>query len=504
MPVHKNLASLLEDHAAASPERVLFIYNDKEIRGAEIREDVCRLTAALRSLRIERGSRVLLMLPNIPEYFIAYHAILRLGGIVVPVNVMLKERELHYLMDNCEAHAIVAPADCARDVLAAAESLDTMRQIILLGDNLPKGTEALEKLIENHESDETIADVYPDDTAVIMYTAGTTGRPKGAELSHYNLMSNARAGVNLLKIKSRDRFIGVIPFFHAFGQTAVMNTALAAGSSVVLLPRFEPEETMNAVQKHGVSIFVAVPAMYSLILSHPGVNSFNFKSVKYCVSGGSALKTELLKAFEERFSSTILEGYGLSETTSVTTFNHIHRERRPGSIGTPIEGVEVKVVKDDESEVLIGEVGEITIRSEYLMKGYLNRPEATRQVMKGGWFHTGDLARVDEDGFLYIVDRKTDMIVKSGFNVYPREIEELLLDYPGIAEVAVIGVPDPVRGEAIKACIILRPGAQVTAADLAAYCRERLARYKCPRYVQFYQQLPKSPAGRILKMKLRP
>lgn len=499
----KDLTSLLLEYAADSPEKVLFVHEGRHIQVGDVVEKVERLSAALLGLGITKGSRVLLMLPNVPEYVISYYAILRIGGVVVPANVLLRERELHYLMDDCEANAIIAPSVSSPDVVAAAEALDSRPQVIFWGDNAPDGFLRLERLIEEHGPTDSFAFVMPDDTAAIMYTAGTTGRPKGAVLTHYNLLGNTRACVKLINLKPRDRLIGLIPFFHAFGQTAVMNTALAAGASVVLVPRFDPEETMRAVKDYLVTVFVAVPTVYSILLSHSKVDSFDFSSVRYCISGGSALKPELLWDFQKRFSLTILEGYGLAEATAVATFNHLRQEPRPGSIGTPIEGVEVVLMDDNGNQVLPGQVGEIAIRGEYIMKGYLNRPEATRKVMQGGWFRTGDLARQDEDGYLYIVDRKTDMIVKSGFNVYPREIEELLLDHPAISEAAVIGVPDPVQGEAVKVCIVLRSGAQLSAEEIAAFCRQKLARYKCPRYVQFYQQLPKSPSGRILKKKLR-
>lgn len=498
-----NLAALLHDCVVSSAEQVLYVFDDEELTAQSIWESVCRMSAALRSLGIERGSRIMLMLPNIPDYVVAYYAILCTGAVVVPVNVMLRERELHFLMEDCEARAIIVGPESLRDVQAAARHLVTLRHVIVSGDGAIPGVLDLRDLLQQHNPDEFIADVRPDDTAVILYTAGITGRPKGAELSHHSLMGNAFAGVNLLQIKSKDRLLGVLPLFHAFGQTAVMNAALAAYASVVLLPAFDPEITLKAVQEHRISIVLGTPSMYSLILSYAHKDQYDFSAVRYCVSGGSALKPDLMHAFEKQFSTTILEGYGLCETTSIATFNHLSHERRPGSIGTPIEGVEVRLLDDSNQEVVPGEVGEITVRSDYLMKGYLNRPEATRAVLRNGWFYTGDLARADEDGYLYIIDRKTDMIVKAGFNIYPVEIERLLLAHPSIAEVAVIGVPDAIQGEEIKACIVLRVGSQLSAQELANYCRERLARYKCPRYIQFYQQLPKSPSGWILKKKLR-
>jgi len=498
-----NLASLLQECVISNPDKVLYISGDEEIITRDIWDSACRLSAALRALGIQRGSRVLLMLPNIPEYVVAYFAILHAGAVVVPVNVMLREREIHFLMEDCEARAIITGQDTVHDVLAATKHLATLRHIIVQGDDISADTLGFAELIEQHEPDESLTDVSPEDTAVIFYTAGITGSPKGAELTHRSLLGNARAGVQLLQVRSKDRILGVLPFFHAFGKTAVLNTPLAAGASVILMTEFNPAAILKAVQDHRITIFPATPYIYRKLLSCPDRTEYDFSSVRYCISGASALKPDLLEKFEKEFSTTIVEGYGLCETTALATLNQLHRDRRPGSIGTPIEGVDIKLIDNDGEEAPPGEVGEIIIRSDYIMKGYLNRPEATKEVLRDGWFYTGDLARADEDGYLYIIDRKKDMIVKAGFSIYPVEIERLLLSHPSIAEVAVIGVPDQVHGEEIKACIVLREGAELTLAELADYCRERMARYKCPRYVQFYKQLPKNPSGRILKKKLR-
>lgn len=498
-----NLAYLLKTQADIDPDGTLYIYNNGAVSAQNIWDAAGCLSSALKSLGIEKGSRIMLMLPNVPEYVIAYYAILSMGAVVVPTNCMLRAREIRYLMEDCEARAIIADKSNLEDVLSARGSLMTLRHTIFHGDELPSEVLRLKTLIDEHEPISLPDEVSSQDTAVILYTAGITGRPKGAELPHSSLMGNAHTCATLLQVRPKDRLLGLLPFFHAFGQTAVMNTALAAGAAVVLLPDFNPEGIMKVVQEYKITIFLATPSTYSVVLSHPRTDQFDFSSVRYCVSGGHALKPELLQAFEEKYSTEILEGYGLCETTAVATFNHLHLGRRPGSIGTPVEGVEIKILNDAEEEVIAGDVGQIVIRSDYLMKGYLNRPEATAEILRDGWFYTGDLAREDENGYIYILDRKTDMIVKGGFNVYPIEIEELLMDYPGVLEVAVIGVPDPVQGEEIKACIVRQGDSDITAERLAAYCRERLARYKCPRFIQFYQQLPKSPTGRILKKKLR-
>ncbi|MBU0519778.1 long-chain fatty acid--CoA ligase [bacterium] len=498
-----NLSILLRQYAETQPEEPLLYYNELEIPASTVWQDACRLSRGLQQNGVLFGSRVLLMLPNSPEYLTAYYAILIAGAIVVPVNVMLRERELHYMMEDSEACAIIAQESSVQDVINAASSLVTMRTLILCSPQERPNTIRLRGLIEWSEPAAGPAEVSPDDTAVIMYTAGMTGHPKGAELTHRSLLGNARNGIDIMRVRSKDRILGVLPFYHAYGQTAVMNLSVAAGAGIVLLSDFDPVQVMDAVEKYQITIFMVTPSMYRMILLETEGRAYDFSSVRYCVSGGSALKPELLEAFEKRFNASIYEGYGLSETSAIATFNQLNHDRRPGSIGTPIDCVEVKLVDDLGEEVNPGEVGEITIKSIFMMKGYLHRPEATKAVLKNGWFYTGDLARQDEDGYLYIIDRKTDMIVKGGFNVYPVEIEELLMSHPDIAEAAVIGIPDDIQGEEIKACIVLREGSQISANQLSDYCRQYMSRYKCPRYIQFYQQLPRNPQGRVWKQKLR-
>ncbi|MCX6641610.1 MAG: AMP-binding protein [bacterium] len=501
--INNNLARLLKDQAETNPDQVLYLYNGAQYEAKTVWDRTLRLGAALKSLGVERGTRIILMLPNTPEFVIAYYAILSAGGVVIPINTMLREREIHYLMEDSEALAIIAPAENSQDVLAASQSLVTMKNLLLLGENLPAGALNLEQLINDNDPAGDLIEVEADETACILYTAGTTGRPKGAELTHHALSNIARTSVNLLQIRPRDRLLGVLPFFHTFGQSLIMNAALVAGAAVAPVPEFNPEVVMKLVQEEHISIFLANPSMYNLILADPDLIQIDFSSVRFCISGGAALQPEVMQAFEIAYQTTMLEGYGLCETSGFATFNHMRREHRPGSIGTPIDGVEVKIVDADGSSAVPGEVGEIAVNSEYLLKGYLNRPEATRAVLRDGWFFTGDLARREEDGYIYIVDRKTDMIMKGGFSVYPVEIENLLLSHPDIAEAAVIGISDPMQGEEIKTCIVLRAESTLTTDDLSKYCRERMARYKCPKYIQFYDQLPKSPAGKVLKKKLR-
>jgi long-chain acyl-CoA synthetase len=341
-----------------------------------------------------------------------------------------------------------------------------------------------------------------DDTAVILYTSGTTGTPKGAELSHANLLGNCETARSLFDLESERVTLGALPLFHSFGQTCAMNATIKGGGTLTLLPRFEPAKALEIIERDGVNVFEGVPTMYGAILHAPERERFDASSLEVCASGGAAMPVELLRGFEEAFGCKILEGYGLSETSPVASFNHPDRERKAGSIGTPIRGVEMKVVDEDDNELPAGEVGEIVIRGPNVMKGYWNRADATKEVLRGGWLHTGDMAKVDDDGYFFIVDRKKDMIIRGGYNVYPREIEEVLYEHPAVREAAVVGVPDEELGEEIGAAVALKDGAQASADELREHVRSQVAAYKYPRVVWFVEDLPKGPTGKILKREI--
>ncbi len=343
----------------------------------------------------------------------------------------------------------------------------------------------------------------PEDTAVILYTSGTTGTPKGAELTHRNLIMNADASRALFDLGSDAVTLGALPLFHSFGQTCGLNATIAAGGTLTLIPRFDPGKALEIIQRDQVNVFEGVPTMYSAMLHHAEREKFDTSSLKLCGSGGSAMPVELLRGFDKAFDCKILEGYGLSETSPVASFNHRDRERKPGSIGTPIEGVEMKVVDDDGKDVPQGEVGEIMIRGHNVMKAYWNRPEATAEAIDDdGWFKTGDMARVDEDGYFFIVDRKKELIIRGGYNVYPREIEEVLYEHPAVREAAVLGVPHDELGEEVGAAVALKDGEEVDADQLRKFVKEQVAAYKYPRHIWFVDELPKGPTGKILKREI--
>jgi long-chain acyl-CoA synthetase len=456
-----NLAANLTTTARRHGDRTALSLGDTKLTYAELDATSAKVAGMLRARGLVPGDRVGLMLPNVPQFAMAYYGILRMGGIVVPMNPLLKPREVdHYVEDS-----------------GAALVLDDAST--LPGDAEP---------------DFELAGRAPGDTAVILYTSGTTGRPKGAELTHRNLTANVEVMLDLLSVERDDVVLGALPLFHSFGQTVGLNLAVASGASLALLPRFVPADVLELVEKAGVTIFEGVPTMYAALLNQPGRERCDASSLRVCVSGGAALPLEVLHGFEAAFGCVVLEGYGLSETSPVASFNRADL-RKPGSIGTPVDGVEMKLL-DRSAEG----VGEIAIRGHNVMKGYWGNPDATAAAIdEDGWFRSGDLARVDEDGCFYIVDRKKELIIRGGYNVYPREIEEVIYEHPAVREAAVVGIPHAELGEEVGAAVALKPDADVDESDVREFVKSQVAAYKYPRHVWFVDELPKGATGKILK-----
>jgi long-chain acyl-CoA synthetase len=491
-----NLARILVDTAAQHAGSVACNLDEAELTWQALDDASARVAALLRGTGFQPGDRVGVMLPNVPYFPVVYYGVLRAGGVVVPMNVLLRRREIaFYLEDSGSRHLFVwhgfadeAEAG-ARDAGAEVVRVAPGEFEVLLG-----GVEPLTEL----------ADREPDDTAVILYTSGTTGTPKGAELTHDNLYRNAEvSGRTLLKLGPDDVVLGALPLFHSFGQTCAMNASTLYGARLTFIPRFDAGKALEILQRDGVSIFMGVPTMYNALLHHPSCEATDTSALRLCVSGGAAMPVELMRAFEAAFDAKIVEGYGLSETSPVSHFNHPDRERKPGSIGTPIEGVESKVVDDDGNEVGTDDVGEIIIRGHNVMKGYWNQPDATEEAMRGGWFHTGDIAKLDADGYFFIVDRKKDLIIRGGYNVYPRELEEVLYEHPAVLECAVIGIPDEQLGEEVAAVVALKPGQQATPEELRDHLKRQVAAYKYPRKVWLVDELPKTATGKIMKREIQ-
>ena len=487
-----NLAQILTDQAAKQPERPAILAGDRVISYAEFDDAAARVASFLLSRGFQAGDRAGVMLANTPEFAVVCYGVLRVGGTVVPMNPLLKSREVEYYLSDSGAGLLFAAADSPGEPAPGAAAAGA--------DFVAVGAADLAALLQTQPPAPDVADRADDDTALILYTSGTTGQPKGAELSHANLRTNAQLSAEtLFSLSPSDVVMGCLPLFHVFGLTCGLNAATGSGAALALLARFDPGQALEVIQRCRVTVFEGVPTMYAALLHHPDRDRYDTSSLRVCVSGGAALPVELHRAFEAAFGAIILEGYGLSETSPVASFNHPDRERKPGSIGTPVRGVQLRLVAPDGSDVPPGEVGEIAVRGPNVMKGYWGRPDATKEAIPDGWLRTGDLARQDEDGYFFIVDRKKDLVIRGGFNVYPREIEEVLYEHPAVAEAAVIGIPHATLGEEIGAAAALKPGASATPEELRAFVKARVAAYKYPRHVWLVNSLPKGPTGKILR-----
>ena len=491
-----NLASILTEAVERDAEKVAFKLDDAELTYAMLDEGSARVAGMLRAAGVGPGDRVGIMLPNVPYFPVAYYGVLRMGAVVVPMNVLLKGREVRYYLEDPAAKALIAWNGFEEAAREGAEGLDVETFVVTPGE--------FEQRLAEAERAPEVVDRAEDDTAVILYTSGTTGSPKGAELTHSNMLTNCRIVTeSVIVVDEDDRLLGALPLFHSFGQTCTMNVAIDARATVSLIPRFDPVKALEILERDRITIFEGVPTMYNAMLAVPDRDRYDTSALRVCVSGGASLPVETLNAFEQAFGCKVLEGYGLSETSPVSSFNHPDRERKPGSIGTPIEGVEMKAIDDDGNEVAEGEPGEIAIRGHNVMKGYWKRPDATAEAIDDdGWFKTGDVATVDEDGYFFIVDRKKDMIIRGGYNVYPREIEEILYAHPAVLEAAVVGVPHDELGEEVGAAVVLNEGAEATADEIREHCKTEVAAYKYPRHIWFLDELPKGPTGKILKREI--
>jgi long-chain acyl-CoA synthetase len=492
-----DLLSLLEQAAADHPDHDAVRMDELVLTYAELRDAAARMSTLLSARGVEPGDRVGIMLPNVTAFPIAFYGALAAGAVVVPMNPLLKSREVGYYLGDSGARVVLAWHTAAAE--AAKGAADAGAQAISIE------TPDMAGLLDGSAVAAARSGRADADDAVILYTSGTTGRPKGAELTHAGLVRNAELTARtLLKNEPDDVMMGCLPLFHVFGLTCGLNATVAAAGTLTLLPRFDAAKALEIIHRDAVTIFEGVPTMYAAMLHLPEADPAQAATLRVCVSGGASLPVEILRGFEEKFGCVILEGYGLSETSPVASFNHPDRVRKPGSIGTPIEGVQMRLVDDEGRTVPDGEIGEIAIRGHNVMKGYWGNPEATAEAISDGWFRTGDMARVDDDGYYYIVDRKKDLIIRGGYNVYPREIEEVLHEHPAVAEVAVIGMPHAELGEEIGAAVTLKPGASATPAELRAFVRDKVAAYKYPRRVWLVDALPKGPTGKILRREVHP
>jgi long-chain acyl-CoA synthetase len=512
-----NLATLLENSAQKYASKTAFTFMDTSLSFAQINGAANQVANGLADLGIKQGDKVALSCFNLPYFPIIYNGILKAGATVVPLSVLLKADEIHYHLENSDAKAyfcFVGTKDFPMGKMGyeGFQKTDACEHFIMI---MPKGdmpspidsVQTLGSLMHNQPPSFDTVETKSSDTAIIIYTSGTTGRPKGAELTHSNLFANTVLSADLFNCKSEDIHLIVLPLFHIFAMVVMMNTALYRGATSILLPRFDAETVLNLLDKHKITVFAGVPTMYWGLNSYLDAHDFDISNIKSnlksCLSGGASLPVPVLEKFEEYFEITVIEGYGMSEGSPVVTFNQLDIGRKIGSVGTPVWGVQVKLVNEEGETVSVGEKGELLYKGHNVMKGYYKNPEATAKTIENGWLHSGDIAVQDEDGFYFIVDRTKDMIIRGGLNVYPREVEEVMMKHPAVSMAAVIGVPHSEMGEEIKAFVVLNEGKVAKEEELMEYTKGNIAAYKYPRIIVITETLPTSATGKILKKELR-
>jgi len=514
-----NLSMLVENQARRHPGNSAVVMGPMRLTYAQLNGMANQVANGLKAMGIQPGDKVALTCPNVPYFPVVYYGILKAGAVVVPLNVLNKGREIAYFLKDSDAKVYFCFEGTPELPMAqfgheGFQEAGTVQKLIILtanpaGTSPIEGVETLGMFISKQPPTFDTVMRGDSDTAVILYTSGTTGQAKGAELTHSNMITNAIVSRDLHGMLGSERssLLVALPLFHSFGQTCQMNAGFLQGNTIVLVPRFDAKAVLETMVAEKINYFSGVPTMFWALLNYANQSGFDTSKVKenlkLCSAGGAALPVEVLNAFVKNFGVPILEGYGLSETAPVATFNQLDAPTKPGSIGTPVYGVDIRLVDDGDKDVAVGELGEILIRGFNVMKGYYKRPEATAEAMRNGWFHTGDIAKKDEDGYLYIMDRKKDMIIRGGFNIYPRELEEVIITHPGVSLVAVVGMKDDEMGEEVKAFVVRKPNATLTEAELMAWCKERMAAYKYPRAIEFKDALPMNATGKILKRELR-
>ncbi len=531
VPLHR----LLEDTAARAPASTAVVFpgalgDTLRLSHRQLDDDANRMANALAGLGVRKGDRVALLLPNCPQFVIAYYAALKLGAVVVAFNPLYSPREIEHQLNDCEARVIIVLSLFYRNV-AEVRSRTKLAHIIVayIKEYLPpvsrllfslakekkeghrprvdrgQGIHFFQDLLKGNQPQPPGVDVSPEDIALFQYTGGTTGVSKGVVATHRNVVANTMqirvwaSGIGM--VRDRDVVMGVMPLFHAYGMVTVMHFSVLDGLTMVLLPRFVTQQVLSAINKYHPAFFPGVPTMYVAINNFAGVGKYDLKSVRACVSGAAPLPVEVQQKFEELTHGKLVEGYGLSEAPVVVTCNPVMGMRKMGSIGVPFPDVDARIMdlERGEVEMPVGEIGELVVKGPQVMKGYWNRPEETSMVLRNGWLYTGDIARMDSDGFFFIVDRKKEMIIAGGYNIYPREVEEVLYEHEKIKEAVCYGVPDEYRGETVKIAVVLKDGQTCTAEEITDYCKTKLAKYKVPKKIEFRQELPKSPVGKVLR-----
>ncbi|MCL4515019.1 MAG: long-chain fatty acid--CoA ligase [Firmicutes bacterium] len=522
------LYQFADDAAKAFPDRAATIFFGARLSFKQLAVLIDRMAAALHALGVQKGDRVGLMLPNCPQVLIAYHAVLKVGGVVVQTSPMYVEREIEHQMNDSGAQTMIV-LDLFYQRVRNVKEKTPLKRVIVTGleDFMPfplnflyplklrtegkrvtvqpeEGVYRFMELLNRRQPAPPQVAINPaEDLALLQYTGGTTGVAKGTMLTHRNLVANTIQSREWFELKrgGQDIILGALPFFHVYGMTVGMNLAMLLGATLIILPRFQVTEVLKTIQKYHPTLFPGAPAMYVAINNHSDVKKYDLTSIVACISGSAPLPVEVQNKFEALTGGKLVEGYGLTEASPVTHCSPIFGHRKIGTIGIPFPDTDCKIMDlaTGETELPQGEVGELAIRGPQVMKGYWNRPEETKMALRDGWLYTGDIARMDEDGFFQVVDRKKDLIISGGFNIYPRDVEEILYEHPKVREVVVAGVPDAYRGEMVKAYVVLKDGVTATEEELIEFCRERLARYKVPRAIEFRAELPKNLVGKILR-----
>ena len=497
-----NLVTLADENLRNFGEYPFIIFKRATFTNKQMINQANGLADGLKRLGVKKGDNVVVMLPNCPEVLISYQGILRRGAIIVPLIPLLSGKELNHILGNCEATAMITTCEIFQNNESMLRTIKPLKNVILVDENTPAGTFPFRTLIRNHSEARDLPAIDEGDLAVILYTAGTTSTPKGVMLTHRNLYSNAINAAIAHGTKKTDVTLVALPLSHSFGITT-MNKAYKYGNLHVLMRKFQVEEAFKWIEQYKVTDMPGVPAMFMMMLNSPEATRYDLSSLKNCLSAGAPFPLAHMAEFQQKFNCKVFEAYGLSEASPAVSTNYHERPTKPGSIGQPMPEVEIRIVDDHSEDVPTGTVGELLVKGPNVSSGYYKLPEETARTFINGWLHTGDMARLDEDGYMYLVERKKDLILRGGFSIYPRDIEEILHKHPAIQDAVAIGVPDPILGEEIKVYVVVKEGMTAIAAEILQYCQSNLAKYKCPKFVEFTKSVPRNPMGKILRKELR-
>ncbi len=497
-----NLSSLLTEQSARSGEQTFCFFEEEELSYASFEATSNALAHGLIAHKVKKGGHVAFLLPNIPEWLLTFYAAIKAGATAVPINSLLKAEEIRFILENSEARILITIPQFVEMIRELQQDLPTLREVFVLTDEAPRGMFMFDQLLTDR-TDPPAVEIAPEDPACIIYTSGMTGRPKGAMLSHKNYLTNAKQLVQGLDITSRDRLLNILPMFHVNAQLVTFIAPLYAGASMVLMRGFSPRQFLPALDRYKATAFTAVPTVYAILNELPDAEDYDLSMLRFCICGAAPMPMDVFERFEIKYKTKIIEGYGLSEATCASSINPIRGKRKVGSIGRPLPGIEMKLVDESGKEVATGAEGEIIVRGDTVMLGYLNDAAATADTLRNGWLFTGDIGYVDEDGFFFIRGRKKDMIIRGGENIYPREVEDVLIQHPEIKEVAVVGKPDPIWGEEVTAYVVVEGRERPSRTQLMEFARQHLADYKCPTSIVFVESLPKTAMMKVRRWALR-